>query len=109
MLSLSQEAVLPDVELLWSPPGIHLSFTLLLLCSDSTKLSGASGTSENITTTWKITDISMCAVEKGRGKTCGVVLGIRERSSIVVWADMMGLKVRCQQQRWKDIGGIPQR
>lgn len=39
--------LLPVVELLWSSPGIHFSFTLLLLCSDSTKFSGASGTSEN--------------------------------------------------------------
>lgn len=38
---------LPVVELLWSSPGIHFSFTLLLLCSDKTKYSGASGTSEN--------------------------------------------------------------
>lgn len=40
-------SLLPVVELLWSSPGIHFSFTLLLLCSDSTKFSGASGTSEN--------------------------------------------------------------
>lgn len=39
--------VLPVIELLWSSPGIHLSLTLLLLCSESCKTSGASGTSEN--------------------------------------------------------------
>lgn len=39
-------ALLPVVELLWSSPGIHFSFTLLSLCSDSTKFSGASGTSK---------------------------------------------------------------
>lgn len=43
----TQMLLLPVVVLLWSSPGIHFSFTLLLLCSDSTKYSGASGTSEN--------------------------------------------------------------
>lgn len=37
----------PVGGLLWSSPGIHFSFTLLLLSSDSTKFSGASGTSGN--------------------------------------------------------------
>lgn len=38
---------LPVVELLWSSPGTHFSVTFLPLRSDSTKFSGASGTSEN--------------------------------------------------------------
>lgn len=39
--------LLPVVELLWSSPGTHFSVTFLPLWSDSTKFSGASGTSEN--------------------------------------------------------------
>ena len=46
-LCVLHTVLVPVVELLWSSPGIHFSLTLLLLCSDSTKYSGASGTSEN--------------------------------------------------------------
>lgn len=46
-ISMKKMLLLPVVELLWSSPGIHFSFTLLLLRSDNTKFSGASGTSEN--------------------------------------------------------------
>lgn len=38
--------MLPVIELLWSSPGIHCSFTLLPLCSERITSSGGSGTSK---------------------------------------------------------------
>lgn len=70
----TQMFLLPVVELLWSSPGIHFSFTLLLLCSDSTKYSGASGTSENHQNNTALENhghINLCS-KKGQGNKCSI-------------------------------------
>ena len=48
--------LLPVVELPWSSPGLHFSFTPRFLCSDSTRFVGASGTSEIQTTATRTLD-----------------------------------------------------
>lgn len=65
--------VIPVIELLWSSPGVHFSFTLLLLWSDRTKFSGASGTSENHDGFIKsYTHTSVSTVRKGQGNKCSI-------------------------------------